>query len=56
VFADVRVSYLEPRLVAFAPIGRRVHVLVFSVERRTVRVISLRKAKNKEVDRYEAAL
>lgn len=56
VLADVRFPYPEPRLLALAPIGRRLHVLVFSVERRTIRVISLRKAKNKEVDRYEAAL
>ena len=36
-----------------APIGSRLHVLVFTVERRAVRVISLRKANGKEIDRYE---
>jgi hypothetical protein len=53
VRADIRVDYSEPRLVAMAPIGQRLHVLVYSVERRTVRVISLRKANSEEVARYE---
>jgi uncharacterized DUF497 family protein len=50
--ADVRFDYGEPRLVAIAPIGSRLHVLVFSVERRNVRLISLRKANRKEFARY----
>lgn len=54
VRADVRHDYPEPRFVALGPIGSRLHVLVFSVERRAVRVISLRKANSKEFDRYEA--
>lgn len=53
VRADVRFDYGEPRLVAMAPIEQRLHGLVFTVEGRTVRVISLRKANNKEIDRYE---
>lgn len=52
--ADTR--HNEPRLVATAPIGDRVYVLVYSIERRSVRIISLRKANNKEIDRYEASL
>jgi uncharacterized DUF497 family protein len=52
VRADTRKDYGEPRLVAMAPIGMRLHVMVFTVERRTVRVISLRKANSKEFDRY----
>jgi uncharacterized DUF497 family protein len=39
-------------MVAIGPIGLRPHVLVFSVETRSVRVISLRKANQKEFDRY----
>ena len=54
VRSDVRTGYPEPRLVAFGPIGTRLHVLVFSVERRGVRVISLRKAKREEIRRYAA--
>jgi uncharacterized protein len=47
-------SSSEPRLVAIAPIERRLHVLVYSVERRIVRVVSLRKANKREVIRYVA--
>jgi uncharacterized DUF497 family protein len=44
----------EPRLVAVAPISLRLHVLVFSIETRTVRIISLRKANKREVKLYAA--
>lgn len=54
VAADVRFDYPEPRMIALAPIGDRLHALVFSVERRTVRIISLRIASRKENARYEA--
>ncbi len=54
VKADARFDYVEPRMIAIAPIRRRLYVLVFSVEARTVRVISLRKANRKEFDRYES--
>jgi uncharacterized DUF497 family protein len=55
VVADVRFHYPEPRLLALAPIGDRLHALVFTVERRTLRVISLRIASRKENRRYEEA-
>ncbi|MBS1037222.1 BrnT family toxin [Gluconobacter cerinus] len=42
----------EPRLVALGPIGERLHVLVYSIETRTVRIISLRKANKREVLLY----
>ncbi|MDT8330189.1 BrnT family toxin [Roseomonas gilardii] len=54
VRADVRFAYSEPRLIAFGVIGDRLHALVFTVERRSLRVISLRKANSKEFDRYVA--
>jgi uncharacterized DUF497 family protein len=44
----------EPRLVALAPIGDRLHALVYSVERQSVHVISLRKANDGEMTRYES--
>lgn len=56
VLADTRFDCGEARLSAIGPIGRRVHVLVFIIERRTVRMISLRRANRKEVDRHEATL
>lgn len=43
----------EPRLVAIAPIGQRLYVLVYSIETAIVRVISLRKANKREVKLYE---
>ncbi|WP_367159915.1 BrnT family toxin [Kozakia baliensis] len=45
-------SSSEPRLVALGPIGDRLHVLVYSIETRTVRIISLRKANKREVSLY----
>ncbi len=43
----------EPRLGALGVIGDRLHFLVYSIETRCVRVISLRKANRKEVRFYE---
>lgn len=54
VRADVRFNYAEPRMVALAPVGTRLYSLVFSIERRTLRIISLRKASTKEIRLYEA--
>lgn len=52
--AFVRTSHSsnEPRLVALGPIGDRLHVLVYSIETRIVRIISLRKANKREVLLY----
>jgi uncharacterized DUF497 family protein len=55
VRADVRFDYPEPRLSALSLIGDRLYFAVFTIERRTIRLISLRKANNKEIDRYEAS-
>ena len=49
VRADTREHYGEVRLNALGLIGRRVHHLTFTVERR---VVSLRKANRKEILRY----
>lgn len=53
VRADVRRHYGEVRLNALAPVGARLYALTFTVERRAVRVISLRKASNREIEAYE---
>lgn len=45
-------SSREPRLVALGPIGNRLYVLVFSIETRIVRIISLRKANKREAKHY----
>ena len=38
----------EPRLEAYAPLAGRLHVLIYSIETATIRVISLRKANKRE--------
>ena len=54
VLADVRFDYPEPRLLALGAIGDRLHALVYTVEHRSTRPISLRAANKREVRRYEA--
>ena len=54
VLADTRRPYGEVRLTAIAPIGERVHVMVFTIRRTRLRLISLRRASTKEVLRYAA--
>lgn len=52
---DVRRDYGEVRLRALGLIGGRVHVLIFTMRRERTRVISLRKAKDREIEAYEKA-
>ncbi len=52
VRADTRLNYGEVRLAAIGLIGNRFHVLIYTVERRAVRVISLRSANRKEIRAY----
>jgi uncharacterized DUF497 family protein len=52
---DTRKNYGEPRIVAIGYIGLRLHAVVF-VDRDAVRrIISLRKANNREVEKYAKA-
>ncbi|WAP70563.1 BrnT family toxin [Jiella pelagia] len=50
---DDRRSYGEVRLIARAEVEDRLYVMVFTYRGETVRVISLRKANDREVLRYE---
>ena len=50
--ADERRDYGETRIVALGLIGDRVHVLCFVETDDGIRVISLRKANPREVNRY----
>jgi uncharacterized protein len=52
MWTDTRKSYGELRTIALGFIGRRLHVLVFTMRARKLRVISLRKANRKERDAY----
>jgi uncharacterized DUF497 family protein len=50
---DTRTDYGEPRQIGYGPIGRRLYCVVFVDQGGTLRIISLRKANNREIDRYE---
>ena len=56
VRADVRYSYGEVRLTATAPIADEIYVLVCTIRRTRLRVISLRRASAKEILRYVAQI
>jgi uncharacterized DUF497 family protein len=51
---DRRFDYGEHRQISIGFIGRRLHVLVFTQRGADIRVISLRKANEREVKLYEA--
>jgi hypothetical protein len=53
VVQDTRQDYGEPRFRALGYIGNRLHALVFTPREGGMRVISLRKANNREVLPYE---
>lgn len=57
VRADVRLDYGEVRLIAIGSLEdepERLFSLAFTIERRAVRVISFRRASNREIRTYEA--
>ncbi|MGP1613933.1 MAG: BrnT family toxin [Pollutimonas bauzanensis] len=49
---DIRQNYGEMRWIAFGPIGRRLHVMVYVERDGGIRLISLRKANQREFDYY----
>jgi uncharacterized DUF497 family protein len=51
---DQRQDYGEPRMIALAPIGQRLHCVVFVDRDKTRRIVSLRRANQREFDWYEA--
>lgn len=53
IWPDTRRDYGEARYIALGYIGERLHSLVFTVRNDIVRVISLRKANQREVRSYE---
>jgi uncharacterized DUF497 family protein len=52
VITDERRFYGEPRFIAIGVIRGRLHVLVFTRRGNEIRVISLRKANRREVQKY----
>ena len=53
ILADGRFSYPEPRFVALGFIGERLHVVCFTPVAGGIRVISFRKANDREIGRHE---
>ncbi len=53
-FTDTRRDYGEERLVSIGFIAQRLHILVWTRRgQKTIRIISLRKANQQEVESYE---
>ncbi|WP_256975940.1 BrnT family toxin [Burkholderia sp. AU28863] len=50
---DVRRNYGETRWICLVPIGARLHTAIVVPRGRALRVVSLRKANNREMSRYE---
>ena len=50
---DTRADYGEVRIQAVGYIAERLHVLIYTERGDTIRVISLRKANDREVRRYD---
>ena len=55
VIVDSRRDDSESRLIAVSTINERLHVLVYTQRGYTIRVISLRKANEREFSNYEKA-
>ena len=49
---DCRQDYGETRRVAFGPIAQRLYVMVYTKRAQAIRLISLRKANQREFDYY----
>ncbi|MFQ5345559.1 MAG: BrnT family toxin [Mariprofundus sp.] len=53
IFADQRIDYNEPRMVAYGRIKGRLIVVVYAMRGdKSIRVISMRKANKREVVKY----
>ncbi len=50
---DTRFNYGEERFIAFVPLEGRLYQVVFTVRNDLMRIISFRKANNKERARYD---
>ncbi len=50
---DTRFEYAETRLIAYGMIDDRLHAVVFTSATAGIRIISLRKANQRELRRYE---
>jgi uncharacterized protein len=53
---DTRKDYGELREIGFATVGRRLYCVVFTQRGRQLRIISLRRASNREIACYERTI
>lgn len=53
IYQDERNEYNEIRFVAYSMLDKRLHFVCFTETKDGIRVISFRKANNREVKRYE---
>jgi uncharacterized DUF497 family protein len=53
IWVDSRRDYGEIRQIGLVPINQRLYVVVFVDKKTERRIISLRKANNREYERYE---
>lgn len=53
---DLRCDYREARFTAYARLGSRLHVLVFTPRKNAYRIISFRKANRREQAAYAARM
>lgn len=56
VMPDTRYNYGESRMIGYAPIGERVFCVVFVDRDEERRIISLRKANDREVKNYASQI
>lgn len=49
---DARFDYAEERFIAYGKVRGRIYVCVFTLRGQTPRIISVRKANDRETDRY----
>ena len=52
IHTDERFDYPEPRFIAIGYLENRLHVLVFAEEGNSLRVISFRKANEREAEKF----
>ncbi len=53
IYEDARNEYNEIRFIAYGMLDKRLHFVCFTETKDGIRIISFRKANNKEVKRYE---
>ncbi|HIF17935.1 MAG TPA: BrnT family toxin [Cycloclasticus sp.] len=53
IYEDERNEYNEIRFIAYGTLDKRLHFVCFTETKDGIRIISFRKANNREVKRYE---